>query len=189
MRMLMVTENLRLFFPHRVSLTVTTEAANKRTNNQWTTVLRQRKTTHSAQTKPSADVNWRWKGECSAWLLSLWHASKGPYVKLTISGVTCLCFLCSRKLRAETRLPTGHRGHPQLHLQLQKFTLSADKVIRFLSDTAKTLLLQLPPYKSQQCMITVSLQNWLHSQHSVSTNWLAVMDTLNEIIDLEYALI
>uniref|UniRef100_A0A3Q2T8A0 Uncharacterized LOC105916020 n=1 Tax=Fundulus heteroclitus TaxID=8078 RepID=A0A3Q2T8A0_FUNHE len=40
----------------------------------------------------------------------------------------------SRKPRAEPRLPAGHRGHPQLHLQLQKFTLSADKTLSWLKD-------------------------------------------------------
>ncbi|KAM4599603.1 uncharacterized protein mymx isoform 4-T4 [Fundulus diaphanus] len=40
----------------------------------------------------------------------------------------------SRKPRAEPRLPVGHRGHPQLHLQLQKFTLSADKTLSWLKD-------------------------------------------------------
>ncbi|KAM4729419.1 uncharacterized protein FYW61_009998 isoform 2-T2 [Anableps anableps] len=39
-----------------------------------------------------------------------------------------------RKLRAEPRLPASHRGHPQLHLQLQKFTLSADKTLSWLKD-------------------------------------------------------
>ncbi|XP_027862541.1 uncharacterized protein mymx isoform X6 [Xiphophorus couchianus] len=40
----------------------------------------------------------------------------------------------SRKSRVEPRLPAGHRGHPQLHLQLQKFTLSADKTLSWLKD-------------------------------------------------------
>ncbi|XP_035981767.1 spectrin beta chain, non-erythrocytic 1 isoform X7 [Fundulus heteroclitus] len=39
-----------------------------------------------------------------------------------------------RKPRAEPGLPAGHRGHPQLHLQLQKFTLSADKTLSWLKD-------------------------------------------------------
>ncbi|XP_043992149.1 uncharacterized protein LOC122842399 isoform X4 [Gambusia affinis] len=40
----------------------------------------------------------------------------------------------SRKPREEHRLSAGHRGHPQLHLQLQKFTLSADKTLSWLKD-------------------------------------------------------
>ncbi|XP_047207106.1 uncharacterized protein LOC124858867 isoform X3 [Girardinichthys multiradiatus] len=39
-----------------------------------------------------------------------------------------------RKARAEPRLPAGHRSHPHLHLQLQKFTLSADKTLSWLKD-------------------------------------------------------
>ncbi|XP_015235074.1 PREDICTED: uncharacterized protein LOC107087815 isoform X3 [Cyprinodon variegatus] len=39
-----------------------------------------------------------------------------------------------REARAEPRHPAGHRGHPQLHLQLQKFTLSADKTLSWLKD-------------------------------------------------------
>ncbi|KAG7999958.1 Spectrin beta chain [Nibea albiflora] len=40
----------------------------------------------------------------------------------------------SRKPRAEPRLATAPRGHPQLHVQLQKFTVSADKTLSWLKD-------------------------------------------------------
>ncbi|XP_063730932.1 uncharacterized protein LOC134858766 isoform X5 [Eleginops maclovinus] len=40
----------------------------------------------------------------------------------------------SRKPRAEPRLATATRGHPQLHSQLQKFTVSADKTLSWLKD-------------------------------------------------------
>lgn len=39
-----------------------------------------------------------------------------------------MCFHCSNKSRAELKLATTPRGHPQLHIQLQRFTVSADKV-------------------------------------------------------------
>uniref|UniRef100_A0A3Q1G9E3 Uncharacterized LOC110949300 n=1 Tax=Acanthochromis polyacanthus TaxID=80966 RepID=A0A3Q1G9E3_9TELE len=40
----------------------------------------------------------------------------------------------SRKPRAETKLTAAPRGHPQLHIQLQKFTVSADKTLSWLKD-------------------------------------------------------
>ncbi|XP_041865987.1 uncharacterized protein LOC121655431 isoform X2 [Melanotaenia boesemani] len=40
----------------------------------------------------------------------------------------------SRKPRAEPKLATATRGHPQLHIQLQKFTVSADKTLSWLKD-------------------------------------------------------
>ncbi|XP_034096924.1 spectrin beta chain, non-erythrocytic 1 isoform X8 [Gymnodraco acuticeps] len=40
----------------------------------------------------------------------------------------------SRKPRAEPRLATATRGHPQLPSQLQKFTVSADKTLSWLKD-------------------------------------------------------
>ncbi|XP_044070794.1 spectrin beta chain, non-erythrocytic 1 isoform X6 [Siniperca chuatsi] len=40
----------------------------------------------------------------------------------------------SRKPRAEPKLATAPRGHPQLHIQLQKFTVSADKTLSWLKD-------------------------------------------------------
>ncbi|KAM3606718.1 uncharacterized protein V6R79_021938 [Siganus canaliculatus] len=40
----------------------------------------------------------------------------------------------SRKARAEPKLATAPRGHPQLHVQLQKFTVSADKTLSWLKD-------------------------------------------------------
>ncbi|XP_031139979.1 uncharacterized protein LOC116039359 isoform X2 [Sander lucioperca] len=40
----------------------------------------------------------------------------------------------SRKPRAEPKLATAPRGHPQLHTQLQKFTVSADKTLSWLKD-------------------------------------------------------
>ncbi|XP_029926849.1 uncharacterized protein mymx isoform X2 [Myripristis murdjan] len=40
----------------------------------------------------------------------------------------------SRKQRAEPKLATASRGHPQLHVQLQKFTVSADKTLSWLKD-------------------------------------------------------
>ncbi|XP_042358037.1 uncharacterized protein LOC121954542 isoform X2 [Plectropomus leopardus] len=40
----------------------------------------------------------------------------------------------SRKPRAEPKLATTPRGHPQLHTQLQKFTVSADKTLSWLKD-------------------------------------------------------
>ncbi|XP_072247391.1 uncharacterized protein [Leuresthes tenuis] len=39
-----------------------------------------------------------------------------------------------RKPRAELSLSTTARGHPQLHVQLQKFTVSADKTLAWLKD-------------------------------------------------------
>uniref|UniRef100_A0A3Q3MIK4 Uncharacterized LOC113131773 n=1 Tax=Mastacembelus armatus TaxID=205130 RepID=A0A3Q3MIK4_9TELE len=36
--------------------------------------------------------------------------------------------------RAEPRLATAPRGHPQLHMQLQRFTVSADKTLSWLKD-------------------------------------------------------
>ncbi|XP_044070790.1 uncharacterized protein LOC122884657 isoform X3 [Siniperca chuatsi] len=39
-----------------------------------------------------------------------------------------------RKPRAEPKLATAPRGHPQLHIQLQKFTVSADKTLSWLKD-------------------------------------------------------
>ncbi|XP_029306060.1 uncharacterized protein mymx [Cottoperca gobio] len=39
-----------------------------------------------------------------------------------------------RKPRAEPKLATAPRGHPQLHMQLQKFTVSADKTLSWLKD-------------------------------------------------------
>ncbi|CAJ1067414.1 uncharacterized protein LOC121511110 [Xyrichtys novacula] len=39
-----------------------------------------------------------------------------------------------RKPRAEPRLAAAPRGHPQLHTQLQKFTVSADKTLSWLKD-------------------------------------------------------
>ncbi|XP_028458692.1 uncharacterized protein mymx isoform X3 [Perca flavescens] len=39
-----------------------------------------------------------------------------------------------RKPRAEPRLATAPRDHPQLHTQLQKFTVSADKTLSWLKD-------------------------------------------------------
>ncbi|XP_038593334.1 uncharacterized protein LOC119917207 isoform X3 [Micropterus salmoides] len=39
-----------------------------------------------------------------------------------------------RKARAEPKLATTQRGHPQLHIQLQKFTVSADKTLSWLKD-------------------------------------------------------
>ncbi|XP_047459002.1 uncharacterized protein LOC125018769 isoform X3 [Mugil cephalus] len=38
------------------------------------------------------------------------------------------------KPRAEPKLATAPRGHPQLHMQLQKFTVSADKTLSWLKD-------------------------------------------------------
>ncbi|XP_054874513.1 uncharacterized protein LOC111574721 isoform X1 [Amphiprion ocellaris] len=40
----------------------------------------------------------------------------------------------SRKPRAEPKLAATPRGHPQLHIQLQKFTVSADKTLSWLKD-------------------------------------------------------
>ncbi|KAM4607675.1 uncharacterized protein mymx isoform 4-T4 [Polymixia lowei] len=40
----------------------------------------------------------------------------------------------SRKLRTETKLASDPRGHPQFHVQLQKFTVSADKTLSWLKD-------------------------------------------------------
>ncbi|XP_040905878.1 uncharacterized protein LOC121189622 isoform X2 [Toxotes jaculatrix] len=40
----------------------------------------------------------------------------------------------SRKPRAEPKLATAPQGHPQLHTQLQKFTVSADKTLSWLKD-------------------------------------------------------
>ncbi|XP_019115609.2 uncharacterized protein mymx isoform X2 [Larimichthys crocea] len=40
----------------------------------------------------------------------------------------------SRKPRAEPKLAAAPRGHPQLHVQLQKFTVSADKTLSWLKD-------------------------------------------------------
>ncbi|CAK6951789.1 uncharacterized protein LOC122997103 isoform X4 [Scomber scombrus] len=40
----------------------------------------------------------------------------------------------SRKLRVEPKLAAAPRGHPQLHIQLQKFTVSADKTLSWLKD-------------------------------------------------------
>ncbi|XP_044229017.1 spectrin beta chain, non-erythrocytic 1 isoform X5 [Thunnus albacares] len=40
----------------------------------------------------------------------------------------------SRKLRVEPKLAAAPRGHPQLHVQLQKFTVSADKTLSWLKD-------------------------------------------------------
>ncbi|XP_037322097.2 uncharacterized protein LOC119214430 isoform X1 [Pungitius pungitius] len=40
----------------------------------------------------------------------------------------------SRTLGAEPRLAAAPRGHPQLHTQLQKFTVSADKTLSWLKD-------------------------------------------------------
>ncbi|GLD56143.1 uncharacterized protein AKAME5_000853000 [Lates japonicus] len=40
----------------------------------------------------------------------------------------------SRKPRAEPRVATASQGHPQLHVQLQKFTVSADKTLSWLKD-------------------------------------------------------
>ncbi|XP_074502734.1 uncharacterized protein mymx isoform X8 [Sebastes fasciatus] len=40
----------------------------------------------------------------------------------------------SRKPRAEPKLATAPRGHPQIHMQLQKFTVSADKTLSWLKD-------------------------------------------------------
>uniref|UniRef100_A0A3B3UDG9 Uncharacterized LOC106962749 n=1 Tax=Poecilia latipinna TaxID=48699 RepID=A0A3B3UDG9_9TELE len=54
----------------------------------------------------------------------------------------------SRKPREEPRLPSGHRGHPQLHLQLQKFTLSADKTLSWLKDNVSVA--------TQVCLIASS---------------------------------
>ncbi|XP_037637681.1 uncharacterized protein LOC119495375 isoform X3 [Sebastes umbrosus] len=39
-----------------------------------------------------------------------------------------------RKPRAEPKLATAPRGHPQIHMQLQKFTVSADKTLSWLKD-------------------------------------------------------
>ncbi|KAM4607673.1 uncharacterized protein mymx isoform 2-T2 [Polymixia lowei] len=39
-----------------------------------------------------------------------------------------------RKLRTETKLASDPRGHPQFHVQLQKFTVSADKTLSWLKD-------------------------------------------------------
>ncbi|XP_070697709.1 spectrin beta chain, non-erythrocytic 1 [Pempheris klunzingeri] len=40
----------------------------------------------------------------------------------------------SRKPRAEPKVAAAPRGHPQLHMQLQKFTVSADKTLSWLKD-------------------------------------------------------
>ncbi|XP_041803637.1 uncharacterized protein LOC121613964 isoform X2 [Chelmon rostratus] len=40
----------------------------------------------------------------------------------------------SRKPRTEPKLATAPRGHPQLHIQLQKFTVSADKTLSWLKE-------------------------------------------------------
>ncbi|XP_069546160.1 uncharacterized protein [Brachyistius frenatus] len=40
----------------------------------------------------------------------------------------------SRKPRVEPKLATAPRGHPQLHTQLQKFTVSADKTLTWLKE-------------------------------------------------------
>ncbi|XP_068183911.1 spectrin beta chain, non-erythrocytic 1 isoform X2 [Antennarius striatus] len=40
----------------------------------------------------------------------------------------------SRKTVAESKLTTAPRGHPQLHVQLQRFTVSADKTLSWLKD-------------------------------------------------------
>nr|XP_046257832.1 uncharacterized protein LOC124065941 isoform X2 [Scatophagus argus] len=40
----------------------------------------------------------------------------------------------SRKPRAEPKMATAPQGHPQLHVQLQKFTVSADKTLSWLKD-------------------------------------------------------
>ncbi|KAG7230068.1 hypothetical protein INR49_009788 [Caranx melampygus] len=40
----------------------------------------------------------------------------------------------SRKPRAEPKVATAPQGHPQLHIQLQKFTVSADKTLSWLKD-------------------------------------------------------
>ncbi|XP_050932499.1 spectrin beta chain, non-erythrocytic 5 isoform X6 [Lates calcarifer] len=40
----------------------------------------------------------------------------------------------SRKPRAEPKVATASQGHPQLHVQLQKFTVSADKTLSWLKD-------------------------------------------------------
>ncbi|KAK2824072.1 hypothetical protein Q5P01_021247 [Channa striata] len=40
----------------------------------------------------------------------------------------------SKKPRTESKLATAPRGHPQLHVQLQKFTVSADKTLSWLKD-------------------------------------------------------
>lgn len=40
----------------------------------------------------------------------------------------------SRKPRAEVKLATTQQGHPPLHIQLQKFTVSADKTLSWLKD-------------------------------------------------------
>ncbi|KAM7385846.1 hypothetical protein PAMP_001901 [Pampus punctatissimus] len=40
----------------------------------------------------------------------------------------------SRKLRVEPKLAAAPQGHPQLHIQLQKFTVSADKTLSWLKD-------------------------------------------------------
>uniref|UniRef100_A0A3B3CHA5 PH domain-containing protein n=1 Tax=Oryzias melastigma TaxID=30732 RepID=A0A3B3CHA5_ORYME len=47
-----------------------------------------------------------------------------------IIEVTCLYFLCSKKLRAEPKLTAASRGHTQL----QRFTVSADKTLSWLRD-------------------------------------------------------
>ncbi|XP_018535754.1 uncharacterized protein LOC108885782 isoform X3 [Lates calcarifer] len=39
-----------------------------------------------------------------------------------------------RKPRAEPKVATASQGHPQLHVQLQKFTVSADKTLSWLKD-------------------------------------------------------
>ncbi|XP_029962770.1 uncharacterized protein mymx isoform X3 [Salarias fasciatus] len=43
-------------------------------------------------------------------------------------------FKGERKPRPEPRLATAPQGHPQLHVQLQKFTVSADKTLSWLKD-------------------------------------------------------
>ncbi|XP_067381669.1 spectrin beta chain, non-erythrocytic 1 isoform X5 [Channa argus] len=40
----------------------------------------------------------------------------------------------SKKPRTESKLTTAQRGHPQLHIQLQKFTVSADKTLSWLKN-------------------------------------------------------
>uniref|UniRef100_A0A665WM16 PH domain-containing protein n=1 Tax=Echeneis naucrates TaxID=173247 RepID=A0A665WM16_ECHNA len=40
----------------------------------------------------------------------------------------------SRKPRVETKVAAAPQGHPQLHVQLQKFTVSADKTLSWLKD-------------------------------------------------------
>lgn len=74
------------------------------------------------------------KGERWKLNLAVTYVTERLYVKHNWNHMSVFFFF-SGKPRVEPTLAAAPQGHPQLHIQLQKFTVSADKVSQLLPGT------------------------------------------------------